>query len=111
MPRSPKPPGTRMPSSPATWPASPPRPARSAAAHTPPPRAGQPLALDALGVDPHHVHRGLVGDAPVGQRLVETLVGVLHLDVLAHHPDAAAPARCLHPTHDLLPAGEIDRPR
>src|SRR5258708_4114788 len=70
---------------------------------------GEPLALDTLGVHPHHLDRGLVGDAPVGERLVEALVGVLHLDVLADHPDAAAAAGRLHPAHDLLPAGEIDR--
>ena len=68
--------------------------------------AGEPLALDALGVHPHHLDRGLVGDAAVGERLVEALVGVLQLDVLAHHPDATAAARRLHPAHDLLPAGE-----
>jgi len=27
--------------------------------------AGEPLALDALGVHPHHLDRGLVGDAAV----------------------------------------------
>src|SRR4029450_9688881 len=83
MPRSPKPPGTRMPSSPAMWPASPSRSMRSAATHT---------------------------TSAAGQRLVESLVGVLHLDVLAHHSQAAAAARRLHPAHDLLPAGKIDRP-
>ena len=49
--------------------------------------AGQALALEPLRVDPGEFHRGLVGDAAVGQRLVEALVGVLDLDVLADHPD------------------------
>src|SRR6266542_3893749 len=68
------------------------------------------LALDALGINPRHVDRGLVGDAAMGQRLVEALVRVLHLDVLADHADAAPAPRRLDPAHDLLPAGEIGRP-
>src|SRR5215468_5886872 len=69
--------------------------------------AGHPLALDALGVHPHHLDGCLVGDAPVGQRLVEALVGVLDLDVLADHPDLAVAAGGLDPAHDLLPAAEV----
>ena len=39
----------------------------------------------------------------VGERLGQALVGVLELDVLAHHGDARLAARRLHPTHDVLP--------
>ena len=69
--------------------------------------AGQALALDALGVHPHHLDRRLVGDAPVGEGLVEALVRVLHLDVLADHPDAAAAPGRLDPADDLLPAPDV----
>ena len=69
--------------------------------------AGQALALEPLRVDPGEFHRGLVGDAAVGQRLVEALVGVLDLDVLADHPDAQAAPRRLDPADDLFPSAEI----
>jgi hypothetical protein len=45
-----------------------------------------------LGVDPQHVHRGLVRDAAVGERLAQALVGIPELDVLAHDRDAVSGA-------------------
>ena len=64
VPREPKPPGTRMPSTPAS---------RSRAA----------LALQLLGLDPVQRDLGALGEAAVGERLVQALVGVLEADVLA----------------------------
>ena len=63
-----------------------------------------------LGVDPLHVDPRLVGDAAVGERLHEALVGVLQLDVLADHRDARLDQRRLDPAHHALPARQVDRP-
>src|SRR5262245_43212323 len=67
------------------------------------------LPLDPLCVHPGDLDRRLVRDAAMGQRLVEALVRVLHLDVLADHADATAAPGRLDPAYDLLPAGEISR--
>ena len=69
MPRSPNPPGTRMPSTPAS--------SRSA-----------PFALDRLAVDPLDADLGPMGHAGVVEGLVDRLVGVAMLGVFAHHGDA-----------------------
>ena len=45
------------------------------------------LGLERLGIDADDVHLGIVGDARMGDRLVNGLVGVLQLDVFADHPD------------------------
>ena len=68
MPRLPKPPGTSMPSTPAS--------AFSA-----------PSLLDLLGLDLADEHPAAVGDAGVVERLVDRLVGVVVLDVLADDGD------------------------
>src|SRR2546423_257550 len=44
---------------------------------------GQALLLDLLRVDVGDTHPTLVGDAAVGERLVQALVGVGQVDVLA----------------------------
>ena len=49
------------------------------------------VALDVLGVHPGDVDPRVVGDAPVGEGLGEALVGVLEVDVLAHHGQARLP--------------------
>ena len=64
----PKPPGTRMPSTPAEQPLG-------------------ALALDLLGLDPARRGPGPCGDAGVVERLVDRLVGVVVLDVLADDGD------------------------
>src|SRR5262245_51687469 len=71
--------------------------------------AGDSFALDSLRVDPSDLDRRLVGDAAVGQRLVEALVRVLDLDVLADDTDPASMLGRLDATDDLLPARQIDR--
>ena len=45
------------------------------------------LRLKLLGVHAHDVHAAVVGDAGVGQRLIDGFVGVLQLDVFADDTD------------------------
>ena len=49
-----------------------------------------------LGVDPVQVHADVVGDAAVGQRLVQRFVGVEQAGVLADHGDRDLAFRPMH---------------
>src|SRR5579885_3503380 len=72
---------------------------------------GQPLVGDLLGVDVDRLDPALVGDAPVGERLVEALVGVGEIHVLAHHRDAHGVLRVLDRRDDPPPARQVGRAR
>ena len=90
LPRSPKPPGTRIPcsgSSSATTSAS--------------------GMLEQLGVDPLDVDLGAVGDAAVDQGLAQALVGVGKADIFADDADRHLAVVMVDAVHDLVPAGEI----
>ena len=70
LPRSPKPPGTRMPCS-----------GSSSAAMS------ALVLLEQFGVEPVDVDLDAVGDAAVDQRLAQALVGVGQADIFADHAD------------------------
>ena len=72
--------------------------------------AAAPSRSMLLGVDPLHLHAGVVGDAAVGERLVQALVGVLELDVLADHRDARRRRRATSPAgRSSSQRDEVDR--
>ena len=56
-----------------------------------------------LGVDAHDVNPGVVGDAGVGDRLVDGFVGVLELDVFADHADFHLVGGGLDAADNLVP--------
>ena len=77
-PRSPKPPGTRMPSMGGLKPIF----------------SQRPRALDVAGLEPFQVHPRALADAAVLERLAHGFVGVLVVDVLADHGDGDLAVGC-----------------
>jgi hypothetical protein len=92
MPRSPNPPGTRMP----------PRPFNILSA---------PSRFDHLGLDLLDFHPAIVGHPAVDDGLIDRLVGVVELDVFAHHADAHAVLRGDEFADDLLPVRHVGHGR
>ena len=90
LPRSPKPPGTRIPCS------------GSSSATT-----SAFGMLEQLGVDPLDVDLGAVGDAAVDQRLAQALVGVGQADIFADDADRHLAVVMVDPVHDVGPAREL----
>ena len=89
-PRSPKPPGTTMPSS---W-------------RDP---LGVDLGGDPFGLQPLDLGLGAYREAGVTDRLAHREVGVGHRDVLADDPDAERLGRAVDPAHDVAPRAQVDR--
>ena len=89
-PRSPKPPGTRMP-----W---------TSSRHG----AGSSL-LEHLALDPVEIDLHLVGDAAMGQRLDQRLVGVLQAGVFADDGDRHLAFGIAHALDDAVPALQVGR--
>jgi hypothetical protein len=88
VPRSPKPPGTRMPSKPLQM-------------------RRRVLALEHLRIEPFGAHLHPVGDAAMGQRLGDRLVGVLQLGVLADDGDAHLAVGVVDAVGHVLPPVQI----
>ena len=65
------------------------------------------LALEDLRIDPVEVDLDVVGDAAVGQRLAQRLVGVQQAGVLADNGDGHLAFRLGHTPDHLLPARQV----
>src|SRR5262245_28459440 len=65
------------------------------------------LALEHLGLDPVEIHANLVGDAAVGERLDQRLIGVLETGIFAHVGDRHVAFRIADALVDEPPAVEI----
>ena len=70
---------------------------------------GRPVFLDVFRLDALDLHAAVVGHAAVDHCLVDRFVGVLQLDVLAHHTDAHSVSRRDEFADDLPPLGHVGR--
>ena len=91
MPRSPNPPGTSMPSKPASS------------------RSGPSRSIDSLWML-LDANLRLIGDAGVVERFVDRLVGVAMLGVFADHGDRDFVLRIAQPVQQIAPIVQIERP-
>ena len=65
--------------------------------------------FDLFGLDFFDFHRAIVGHAAVHDGFIDGFVGVVQLDVFAHHADADAVARGDELADDLLPVRHVGR--
>src|SRR2546425_99785 len=70
---------------------------------------GQDATFQLLGVDVIDLDPAVVGEAAVGQGLIETLVGIDQVHVLAHHGDTHPLARVFERLDNLFPLAQVRR--